>query len=105
MRSLSFQMFPVPYGITAQQNGTDCNHDHHGANRTAKGNVQGFIIRDDREGIEHTVKNDTWHQTLPFVEKDDQCKPYKHGKDDLANGFKEILPIDQIHNMPDPEGD
>ena len=105
MRLLSFQMFPVPEGITSQHNRAGCDHDDRGKDRTAKGTVQRFVIRNDREGVEHTVKNDTRHQAPAFVEKDNQRKSDKHGEDDLADGFQEILAVEQVHNMPDAEGD
>ena len=105
MRILSIQVFPVPEGITTQHNRAGCDHDDRGRNRTTKGIIQRFIIRNNGQGVEHAVKKNTRHQALPFVEKDDQRKSDKHGEDDLADGFQEILAVEQVHNMPDAEGD
>ena len=105
MRLSAIEAFPVPDGVSSQHDRTDRNHDDRGEDRTAKGAVQRFIIRNNGKSVEHTVKNDSRHQAFPFVKKDDQRKPDEHGEDDLADGIHEILAAQQVDNMPDAEGD
>ena len=105
MYASAFQMLPVPGGVSAQYNCTGSNQDYRGRDRTAKGAVQRFVVRNDRERVEHAMENNAGNQALPFVEKDDQRKADEHCKDDLADGFRQILPVQQIHDMPDTESD
>ena len=105
MRLLSLQVFPVPEGVSSQQDRAGGDHDDRGEHRTAEDAVQRFVIGDNREGVEHTVKNDARYQAFPFAEKDDQRKADEHGEDDLAGGLREILAVQQVHDMPDAEGD
>ena len=96
MRASAFQVLPVPDGVTAQHNRAGREQDGRGGHRAAEGAVQRLVIGDDGEGIEHSVENDAGHQALSFVEQDDQRATDQHGKEDLAESFRQVLAVQQF---------